>query len=508
MTVNVVSYRDSDRFAAGFDRVVIRQCQIEQLFTLARGSLNWSFVVVAMLTTLLWNAVPQGQLLSWMTAVLIVTIPRIILIKQFFRRKPHHSHYSRWLKAFLIGTIVSGMVWGLLVLLFIPTESPGYDFIILVTLLGITCTALTSYSAIRAAHLCFLIPVMVQVIISFLLQGGKWNLVMPIFVLLYSFILIEAGNRLYRFNLESLRKRFENKELMQLIRDSEEKFRALSEASFEAIFLSEDGICLEQNLSAQRMFGYSDTEAVGMETVLWVSPEYRDEVKQKIEAGLENPYEIIAMRRDGTTFPCEIRGKMIPFSGRKVRVTGLRDITERKRFEDRIKHMANHDVLTNLPTLRLARDRIRMALEISHRSQALAVVMYLDLDNFKQVNDTYGHSCGDNLLKDVARRFSRCVRKTDTLARIGGDEFLIVLANQQGLEGATQVARKLVESLSEPVILDESRVQITVSIGIAHFPCHGDNPDQLIKKADETMYLRKNSGKNGYTFADTATVVR
>jgi diguanylate cyclase (GGDEF)-like protein/PAS domain S-box-containing protein len=176
------------------------------------------------------------------------------------------------------------------------------------------------------------------------------------------------------------------------------------------------------------------------------------------------------------------------------------EIAERKRDEERIKHMSTHDLLTDLPSLSLAKDRLTSAMNMARRYKKSVAVMFIDLDGFKTVNDTLGHDAGDYVLKQVAQRMLSCVRETDTVARVGGDEFLIIATEINSPENAAQIAEKVVQSVPQPVSYQGQQAVVGTSIGIALFPEHGDNMDQLIKLADEAMYKVKNAGKNNFRF--------
>jgi diguanylate cyclase (GGDEF)-like protein/PAS domain S-box-containing protein len=182
-----------------------------------------------------------------------------------------------------------------------------------------------------------------------------------------------------------------------------------------------------------------------------------------------------------------------------------RDITGRKKTEVQIQHLATHDLLTDLPSLRLANDRLSSALNMARRHKKAVALMFIDLDGFKAVNDTLGHDAGDYVLKQVAQRMLSCVRETDTVARIGGDEFLIIATEINAPQNAAQIAEKVIQSLSKPIVFKKLQAIVGASIGIALFPDHGEDIDQLIKQADKAMYSVKNAGKNDFRFADTAT---
>jgi diguanylate cyclase (GGDEF)-like protein/PAS domain S-box-containing protein len=179
----------------------------------------------------------------------------------------------------------------------------------------------------------------------------------------------------------------------------------------------------------------------------------------------------------------------------------MTDITDRKHDEEIIKHMATHDLLTDLPSLSLARDRLSMAMAYVRRYGKMAGVMFIDLDGFKHINDTHGHDAGDLVLRKIAQSLQSCIRQTDTAARIGGDEFLLILTEVSSPEDASGVARKLLALLSEPISFDGWHANVGASIGISLYPADGKDTDALIKAADDAMYRVKRNGKNSFAFA-------
>ncbi|WP_322997612.1 diguanylate cyclase domain-containing protein [Castellaniella sp.] len=172
--------------------------------------------------------------------------------------------------------------------------------------------------------------------------------------------------------------------------------------------------------------------------------------------------------------------------------TQIATVIERQRMQARLQHMAQYDQLTGLPNRGLLYDRLKMALAVARREHERLSVLYLDLDRFKVVNDTLGHGVGDLLLQNVANRLKRCVRESDTVARIGGDEFVVLLQRAPTPRQATVVAAKIRDALSQPVTLDGHTLSIVPSIGIAHYPEHGEFEQQLLKHADHAMYRAKN----------------
>ena len=183
-------------------------------------------------------------------------------------------------------------------------------------------------------------------------------------------------------------------------------------------------------------------------------------------------------------------------------VMHLRDISERKKQEETIKHMAFHDTLTDLPNRKLYMQHLQRDLERAKRKNEMLAVMFLDLDNFKVVNDSLGHDVGDKLLKEVARRLAGSLRKSDVVSRLGGDEFTILLPSLSNPDNALTAAGKLIESLKDPFYIEGMELIAKASIGISLFPRHGDDPEALLKAADKAMYTAKNLGRNQYRLAD------
>ncbi len=209
----------------------------------------------------------------------------------------------------------------------------------------------------------------------------------------------------------------------------------------------------------------------------------------------------------------QARAVLAPTTGTIQTITGtVQDITERKRLEDHVHNLAYYDSLTGLPNRMLFRDRAQQALAHAARSNALAAILFLDIDRFKFINDTFGHTAGDLLLKQIAERLTEVTRTSDSIARpageevsnavarLGGDEFTILLTNLRQADHATVVARRILASLAAPFMLEDREVFVTGSIGIALHPSDGDTLEELLKNADTAMYQAKNEGRNNYQY--------
>ena len=220
--------------------------------------------------------------------------------------------------------------------------------------------------------------------------------------------------------------------------------------------------------------------------------------------------EVNSIRKNGERFWEQLI--VTPIKDNAGEATGYlilsEDISIRKRYEQQLLRQANYDILTGLPNRMLALDRLKLALAQARREGTLVGVMFLDLDNFKHINDTLGHDAGDNLLVEAARRISSCLRGTSTVARLGGDEFLVILPGLTGADASSQVAERILKTFSTPFLLNGQEVFVTTSIGIAIFPTDSDNSGTLLQHADAAMYQAKHRGKSAYShFAPEMTEV-
>ena len=284
------------------------------------------------------------------------------------------------------------------------------------------------------------------------------------------------------------------------IRDSEERLRKFADATNEGIVFIDAGIIVDCNEAAARMMRLTHAELVGRRNQDFIAPEDFETVASNIRAGFERPYEVTLIRDDGSKLAVELVGKDLVYSGVTHRMTVIRDISDRKQAEARIQFLAHHDTLTHLPNRALLLDRIQNILAGARRNQTEVGIMFIDLDNFKTINDSLGHYAGDELLKKVASRLQSCLRAVDLVGRLGGDEFLVVLDALTNAEDIAPVAEKIAEAISEPFSLEDQVLSVSASIGVSVFPRDGETPDSLIRNADAAMYLAKERGRNNWQF--------
>ena len=283
-------------------------------------------------------------------------------------------------------------------------------------------------------------------------------------------------------------------------RESEERLRKFAAATNEGVVVHEQDHLVDCNEATLRMFGYEMSDVVGKHILEFLAPECWDAVMAAVRNHAEGTYEAVGIRRDRTRFPIEVTPREMLQGGRAYRMSVLRDLTERKRAEQRIQFMAHHDGLTGLPNRASLMERLAVILAAAQRRKTAVAVMFVDLDHFKNVNDSLGHHVGDTLLKTVAARLRDALREADTVARLGGDEFLVVLPDLQDIDQAGPVAEKLLLAVSEPMVIDGHQVAVSPSIGVSLFPRDGTTPDDLIRHADAAMYSAKEHGRANCQF--------
>ncbi len=286
------------------------------------------------------------------------------------------------------------------------------------------------------------------------------------------------------------------------------------------ITFNEHGTIEHFNPAAEQIFGYSHKETLGCHLGLLfpetlpvdaILPfEDTDTLEHHsnnwhLAAISGNDEEIYGQRKNGKIFPIELSiGKTYLSSGIKY-IANIRDITERKYAEQNLKRLAHNDPLTNLPNRNLFKDRMQYAIANARRNKQKFYLMFIDLDHFKAINDTYGHITGDQILKHVARRLTACTRENDTIARIGGDEFAVILTNIANQQHTKVIAKKILSLLSDPYIIDNNRLTLSASIGITQYPDDGKTINDLLKKSDNAMYNAKSRRNNFEFFSNSST---
>jgi diguanylate cyclase (GGDEF)-like protein/PAS domain S-box-containing protein len=323
---------------------------------------------------------------------------------------------------------------------------------------------------------------------------------------------------------ETILQRTQEMELRsKALAESEELFRLISTTAKDGIIMMDSHELITYwNPEAQRIFGFNPEEIIGTNLHDTIMPEryrksahegFRRFTRFGVGEFVGKTFEIIGLHKKGHEFPIELSISGFRFQNEWHAMGIVRDITDRKKMEEQVKQLAFYDPLTNLPNRRLLNDRLNQVMVASKRTRQFAALMVLDLDNFKPLNDTHGHVVGDLLLVEVAKRLHACVREIDTVARFGGDEFVVLLADiGEEIDGANQHARTIAEKIrialerpyqlisqggETPLFVEHS---CSASIGVVVFHNQSQSKDNLFKQADMAMYHAKQQGRNQVRF--------
>ena len=291
------------------------------------------------------------------------------------------------------------------------------------------------------------------------------------------------------------------------LKQSEARLRTILDTMADGVITLDDGGHIHTfNPAAEKLFGYTSTEVI-QNPITGLIP-LLSELEPLSECyGTDNP-ETVSLHKNGHDFPVELSISGFKMNNKKYFTCIVRDISERKRAEAKIEHQAYYDPLTELPNRRLLMEKLTHALQYAYRHQQFGALLFLDLDRFKNLNDSLGHATGDALLKQVAARISHNIRDIDTVARLGGDEFVILLSQidedeQMAINQAYHISEKLRSILAEPYTINDTEYCFAASIGVSLFPQNDfDTAEDILKFADAAMYNAKSNGRNRVRFYD------
>ncbi|MES2949628.1 MAG: sensor domain-containing diguanylate cyclase [Pseudomonadota bacterium] len=299
----------------------------------------------------------------------------------------------------------------------------------------------------------------------------------------------------------------QNEQYQQALVDSEDQVRSLLQfAPLPIIMVSlPENLVTYANARALAQFNIGAAELGSLTAQdFYVNREDRDRVLNALRTqGSVRDWEVQLQDREGNTFWVLLSSQRLIIGGQECLLTALNNIDARKHAQEELRHRAFHDELTGLPNRAMFMDALSRTLHRAERRSGTFSILFIDLDHFKSVNDNYGHKVGDLLLQEVAMRLRLCVREGDLVARIGGDEFVILVEDNSPFDEVSQIAKKLQAVLKPAHVLGEHHLQVTASIGIGRYPQDGTDMDELLRNADSAMYRVKDDGRNSFQFHST-----
>jgi len=286
-----------------------------------------------------------------------------------------------------------------------------------------------------------------------------------------------------------------HREAERAVRESEDRLGKFMQASVEGIVFHKDGVITDANPPILALTGHSLAEIIGRKNLEFIAPEQIPKVLEVMASGAETAYESVLLHKDGTRIPVEFIVRTIERGGERLRMTIVRDLRDREAARSHIYHLAHHDPLTGLLNRMAFMERLDSLMASGRAGDAEGALLFIDLDQFKRVNDSLGHLAGDVLLQTLAQRLKQLLRGSDLVARFGGDEFLVLLPGALPLADVEEVAHKILATFAAPLQLEGRSISVTPSVGIALYPLHAKTPADLIRCADAAMYQAKQQGR-------------
>lgn len=489
----------------------IQSAQLRQLLSVSRISLLASISLAVFLAYIQWEMVPFTNLFIWCSLMVLASLLRasMVYLPQRYSMNDSAAVQAK-LGNFRLGVIVAGAVWGSAGFLLYPADHPPYVMFLIFVLGGMTVGGVASFSTDRVSSLSFSALITLPLVVRLLVAGDHISLAMALAVLLYLGFMLIILWRINQNFIENVTLRLEAAAREDIVREGKERYRLLLSHLPVGIFHYDRNLVITySNERFANMLRNTAERLVGLDMKLLKQQAILPSLNKALEGNMgyyEGHYLATFSDAEGwinmTCTPSRDAGGKIVGG-----IAIVQDVTERKLAEDKIKNLAFYDPLTDLPNRRLLLDRLQQALASSARSGKEGALLFIDLDNFKALNDTLGHDMGDLLLRQVAQRLTFCVREDDTVARLGGDEFVVMLEDlgEEDIEAAAQteiIGEKILATLGQPYQLVTHEYRCTPSIGATLFKGHQLEKEELLKQADIAMYQAKKAGRNTVRFFD------
>lgn len=498
---------------------------VRLLYVQAKSAIFGAILAGACIVFALYGIVSDFVLFNWFILVLIVTVLRYATHTAYFYANPPLEKTTFWYRLFLITSLLGAFNWALAGTLLLTPQS-NYQIIIAFMIASIVAISIILFAASKLISTLFIFIVLIPFSVKMFLQDGYEHQLIGIFTSIYLGALLLACYKINNEVYAMFKLKIENNELIErlyaakneaetanselqievserksveiLLRNSEEQYRLVTDALPVLIGYIDTQLYFRYANKAyaewfqkplSKIIGYSVKSIFGEASFSTFKENY-----QKMLAGENIAYETTMQFHDQERYVSVI---LIPHQ-RDQKILGafslISDMTPR------INYLATHDSLTNLPNRSLFHARATHALKHAYRDKSQVALLFLDLDHFKNVNDTLGHDVGDQLLIQVVNRIKSCVRESDIVARLGGDEFIIMLEKISNIRQISLIAKSICDVLAKVFNLSDHDVYITTSVGISLYPSDGEDLQTLLKNADMAMYRAKEHGRNTYEF--------
>ncbi len=487
-----------------------------QLYTGAPAAIGANLLCGGLCAYAEWAAVPSATLLAWCAFLLMVTLARTALVVAYHRERGNRatSTQARWLTPMRMALVATGIVWGAAGVLLYPPGDFLRQMILTAVLAGVTAAVVISSAADLLAAGGFALCVILPFSLYALILGGDTNRIDGALGFVYLGFILESVRRVARRSRQNIDLRFHGSARADALKVSVEQYRLLlNHLPVGVLHYDKQYRVTYYNLQLATILQSSQERLLGCDLRKWNDPLVLTALRKALEEGVsarcEGMHEGALGQFHGwfslVATPSRDSGGAINGG-----IAIIEDITERRAIQDEISRLVFTDSLTGLPNRLLLVERLQQARESCSRNRKWGALLLVDLDNFKALNDTRGHDLGDALLQQVGKRLASCVRANDSVARFGGDEFLLLLESlpgdaAQATAAAQTVGDKIINALNQPYMLGAYEHYCTASIGVTVFGARSVNEDELLKQADMAMYQAKAAGRNKLCFFDPQT---
>ena len=457
------------------------------------------------------GAVSESNRALWLSTFIFAYLLRLVVTRLYRKQVPQNP--IRYLKLFRALTLLCGLAWGSAGLL-LYSDDIVYQSFLGSILVAVCATSASVYMVDKFTNISFLVATLLFAPPMLFAHGNQISS-MTAFTLIifgvYSFAInLSNGGKF----LETIKLRFEAQQSEETISALSERHRLHMEHTPLAVIEWDNNLNITfWNTAAEKMFGYTSKQALGKDATLFVAKSHLALIQEHLSAlirGLDSPHtQIESISNHGQVIYCEWFNTVLHDAHGNINGVAslIQDQTAYIHAKKEIEDLAYLDSLTHLANRRLLMNRLEHAITKNNRKKTIGSLIYIDIDKFKSLNDSYGHRIGDLLLCEIAERFKKLLRDSDTVARLGGDEFVLMLEeihtdHEQAYKASLNVVEKVLHGFREPFQLGHLQYQTTASIGATLFDWETTSPDEVLRRADAAMYQSKNNGKNTYHFYD------
>lgn len=482
---------------------LIQAERTHQAFSLALYGHPSGVLAAGVLALGLWmGGGPALGLGLWLLAKLAVLAAEAVVARAYFKADEAARRAPAWEHRLGLTSVLLGGLWGLLPLLMMPSDA-RFEMLVVVTLIGIGTASLGSLATSPRMYYTYVTPALLGLVAACLVRGGTANLTMATLVLVCLGFLAMAQRALAAQFAERVLTRLRLQQADSALQKSLTEFELLFDLASVGIAEVRQRTIVRANVQLETLLGYAHGTMLGQPiSILYASEathETFNEIRDPLVRGLTVERDMQIKRRDGSLLWVALASRAIdPNDAPSGVIVVFTDITDRRERESAMHRLAHEDALTGLPNRRLLEDRLRQALIRARRRGGCVALLLLDLDGFKRINDNHGHEAGDQLLAEVGQRLLGCVRGSDTVSRIGGDEFVVLLDDPIQPDDAGRIAQKLVAATSEPFAFGAHVLRVGASVGVSVAPYDSLDAEVLLRCADEAMYRAKQSGRGAW----------